>query len=139
MTCNAVLASLLLFGLVVTGSCYLSDPMAFAETHIANVAVRPLGGMDKPMRIEALLFIAATMSHRSLYILHCAKLLDVSLRAYESTIAQRERGELTTLLESDAGEIDSVLPATAECVGCDEMVCTKVPQGAQFGPCPHNH
>ena len=108
MTHESIVTSLLRYGLVISGSCMPPDLMAKMETHVANVAARRVGGMDKSTRIETLHFLANTQSYRNLYVMHCADLLDATLRAHNSTVQIRIRRELKAILESDAMEVEYV-------------------------------
>ena len=104
----AMIVSLLRYGQVVIGSCLPQDLFLKMETHLANVAARRVGGVDRSTRIEALHFLAGTMSYRNMYVMHCAELMDASLRAHRRTICQRLRLELREILGPSCGATEMV-------------------------------
>ena len=68
MTHDAVIGSLLRYALTFTGSCLPPDLMERINTQVVNIAARRIGALDKHTRIEAMHFIAGTMSSSSGYI-----------------------------------------------------------------------
>ena len=69
-------------------------PIVERKFHAASVAARRAGRPDPSTRIETLHFLAGAQSYRNLYVAHSAELLDATLRARGSTIAERLRCEL---------------------------------------------
>ena len=82
--------------------------MAKTETHVTNVAARRVGSMDRSTRVETPHFLAGAQSQRNLYVIHCADLLDATLRACNSTVQRRVRRELRAILGADVMELEYV-------------------------------
>ena len=101
MTHDAVITSLRKNALSVTGSCLPTDLFRKVDSMIANVAARKVGGISRTVRIESIRLLSGTMSMSNLFAIHCAGLLDSSLRAVGSDIRERLTDELCGYLGVD--------------------------------------
>ena len=98
VTHDALLTSLLRYGLVVMGSCIPDDLMDKLDTQIINVAARRIVGLPITTRVEALHFIAGTHSSRNLYSYHCAVFLHSTLVCHGSGLRGQIQKEICALL-----------------------------------------
>ena len=94
ITHDALLTSLLRYGLVLVGSCCPDDLANRVDTAIINTAARKISGLPLSTRIEVLHFLAGTFSYRNLYVQHCATFLHQGLESHDSLTQQRLEKDL---------------------------------------------
>ena len=95
---DAIISSLLRYGLTVLGSGLPEDLVNKIDVQIINTTARRITGLHPSTRIEILHFLAGTHTYKNLYIRHCANFLHSTLTAHGSHIQTRMRGELGELL-----------------------------------------
>ena len=100
ITHDALITSLLRYGLSVLGSCVPDDLINRIDVLVINPAARRITGLESHARIEVLHFLAGTQSYRNLYICHLATFLHSSLMVPESQIQTRLRGEINAMLRT---------------------------------------
>ena len=110
ITHDALISSILRYGLTIVGSCCPDDLANRIDVAIINVAARRVSGLPLSTRIEVLHFISGTHSYRNLYVQHCAVFLHQCLQGHDSQIRYRLVQELqetyqTTRLEPEAQQI----------------------------------
>ena len=66
ITHDAIITSLLRRGLLVTGSSIPPELLSTIGTNVTYVAARRILGLDRTVRIETLLFLAAASSYQNL-------------------------------------------------------------------------
>ena len=112
MTHDALITSVLRYGLGVLGSRPPDDLMNKIELRVANVASRRITGSPCITRVGALRFVAGARSARNLYWQHCGHFLHSALLRNDSGIRHRVRQELRALLHAPAlnlrAEISSI-------------------------------
>ena len=86
LTGNALIISLLRYGLAVTGSGLEGRRTKQFNTRIVNVLGGQVLGVAQSARIPVLHDTAEVTSMRNLYIQHCAEMLNLTLRAARSSI-----------------------------------------------------
>ena len=96
---DAIITSLLRYGLLVLGSSFPEDLIHKVDVQIINTTARRITGLHPSTRIETLHFLAGTHTYKNLYIRHSASFLHSSLTAYGSQIQARIRDELGAILE----------------------------------------
>ena len=94
MAHDAVITSLRTSALESTGSCLPRNFLRGVNAQIANVALRSIGGLSRGTRVESLHLVVGAAAFYNLYVKHCAEFLDACLRASDSSIKERLRGEL---------------------------------------------
>ena len=117
MTYDAVIVSLMRYAIGFVASCLPGDLFRKPDTMIINIAARKLGGLGRTTRIEAVRFLSGTLSMSNLYAIHCAELLDSSLRAVISHIQILLERELCAYLRArtlGVREIRINIPDTSE-------------------------
>ena len=97
VTHDALINSLLRYGLVFTGTCLPDDLLNKLDTGVINIAARRISGLPRIARIEALHFVSGTHSSRNLYAQHCGNFLHLVLTSHASGIRERVRRELQVL------------------------------------------
>ena len=97
VTYDALLTSLLRYGLTMVGSCLTDDLVAKIDVHIINVASRRVTGLPIFTRIETLHFVAGTQSYRNMYLRQCAQFIHAVLVSYGSGIQHRLIRELCVI------------------------------------------
>ena len=107
ITHDAVITSLLRYGLVVVGSCLLPYVVSRIDACIVNVAARRITGLDGTVRLESLHFLASTSSYQNLYMLHCAEFADAVLRAEGSSAKKRLEQEIGVILRTQGERIET--------------------------------
>ena len=95
ITHDALITSMLRYGLTLTGSCLPGDLISRVDTQVINTASRRITGLPLNARIEALRFIAGTHSMRNLYLVHCAFFLHGALASFDSGLQRLLQGDLS--------------------------------------------
>ena len=94
VTHDALISSLLRYGLVLTGSSLPDDLMNKIDKGVVNVASRRIAGLPRITRIEALHFASGTHSIRNLVTQHRGHFLHLVLECHASGIRGRVAREL---------------------------------------------
>ena len=113
VTRDALIVSLLRYGLVVVGSCVPDDLMTRMDVHIVDTASRRITGLPVFLRVEALHFLAQTQSMRNLYIRHCAEFLHAVMGSNGSGIKKRIEAELCAIFQVETLQ-PKVVPLKAD-------------------------
>ena len=108
ITHDALLVSMLRYGLTVVGSCMPDDLLARIDVHVINTASRRITGLPIFTRIEALHFLAGTQSIRNLYIGHCAAFVHAVLCSHGSGAQGRLRAEVGAIFRVETLEPEVV-------------------------------
>ena len=88
ITADALIPSLLCYGLAVYGPGAFGQYLRGLDTFIVKVPARKVLGVGRSARLPALLPTAGSSSIHNLYLKHVAEMLESSLRAFGSTIQQ---------------------------------------------------
>ena len=99
MTHEALVNSLLRYGLNITGSGMPEDLVNRLDIHVINPAARRITALSSHARIETLHFLAGTLSYRNLYLCQAASFFHSTLLAQGSQIQARIGDELCGQLE----------------------------------------
>ena len=89
ITGEALVVSLLRFGLTVVGSGLADGLMRRLDTTILNVMARRTTGVARTARIPVLHATAGILSAHNLFIQQCASMVDLSLRATGASVQAR--------------------------------------------------
>ena len=127
MTHDAVIVSLMRYAMGFVASCLPGDLFRKLDTMIINIAARKIGGLGRTTRIEALHFLSGTLSMSNLYAIHCAELLDSSLRAANSHIQIRLEQELCAYLRVGSLRVREIRINIPDTTGMRNMPVTTPP------------
>ena len=110
VTHDAVITSLIRYGLLILGSCLPEDLIDKMDVQIINTAARRASDPPRTVRIESLQFLSGTRTYRNLYIKHCAQQVHSSLACGGSLTHARIRKEICSMcaipsLDLDSGEL----------------------------------
>ena len=108
VTGEALVVSLLRYGLTTVGSGLEDKVMRRVDTGILNVMARMTTGVTRSARIPILHAVAGILSMHNLYIQQCASMLDLVLRASRSTIENRIRRWLARTYDVEAWEATAI-------------------------------
>ena len=122
LTGDTLITSLLRYGLAVVGSGLSDDSMRRINTCVLNVMARKIIGVNRTARVPVLHAVSGILSVHNLFVQHCASMLDLSLRASNSTIQTRLQGWLCRVFRMPTWEPgvqelclpDSIPPHIAE-------------------------
>ena len=90
-TGKALVTSLLRYGLAVIGSGLTERNMRLLDTRVTNVLARKICGVGQAARLPILHAASGTMAVHNLFIQRCAEMLNIALKAENSSIQQRLR------------------------------------------------
>ena len=96
ITHDAIITSLLRYGLEAVGSRCPDDIANRIDAAIINTAARRISGLLLSTRIEGLRFLAGTHSYCNFFILHCAAFLHQGLLNQNSMAQQRLVADMQT-------------------------------------------
>ena len=99
VTYDAIMSSLLRYGLTVLGSCWPEDLANAMDVNIANTFSRKITGLPRTVRIESLHFLADANSYRNPFIRHCAQFVHSALVSHGSLSRERIRKEINAILK----------------------------------------
>ena len=89
LTGDTLVAGLFRCSHAVVVSGLLERATSRMDTCSINVVAREVLGVDRTARIPILYAMSRVMSSRNLYIQHCAAIVDLGLRAENSTLQSR--------------------------------------------------
>ena len=89
LTGEALVTSLLRYGLAVTGSGAYEQAISSLDVGVVNIMARKIAGVGCTARLVALHAASGVLAVNNLYVQHCAGMVDASLRAENSTIQAR--------------------------------------------------
>ena len=89
VTHEALLTSLIRYGMVATGSGAYESDFCLLQTRHANIAARRVLGIGRSARLGTLFATSNALSARNLYLRSCATMLDRCLRATDSSTTKR--------------------------------------------------
>ena len=104
LTGDTLITSLLRYGLAVVGSGLSDEAMRRVNTCVLNVMARKIVGVNRTARVPILHAVSGILSIHNLFIQHCASMLDLSLRASNSTIQTRLHNWLCQVFKISAWE-----------------------------------
>ena len=100
ITHDAVILSLVRYGLAILGSCYPEDLANQMDIQIINTASRKVADLPKTTRIETLHFSNNTWSFRNIFIRHCAHMVHLALTSHNSLLQRRIQRELCAIYQT---------------------------------------
>ena len=86
LTCEALVVSLLRYGLAIVGSGLSDMAMAGLDTCVPNIMARKISGVPRTAGVPVLRAVSGVLSAHNLFIQHCASTVDLGLRASGSTL-----------------------------------------------------
>ena len=89
ITADALVTSLLRYGLGTYGSGAYEQCLRKIDTCVVNVVARKVLGVGRSARLPILHATAGAQAMRNLYTQRCAELVDAALRASASSIQNR--------------------------------------------------
>ena len=102
VTHDALIPSLIRYGMLIAGPCCPGDTFHKVDTRIANIAARQITGQKLTTRKKNLHFVAAAHSFANMYLENCGEALDRAIREQNSAIRDRlEKEERAHLKASD--------------------------------------
>ena len=105
MTHEALVNSLLRYGLTILGSCMPEDLVNTIDVCVVNPAASRITGLGSHTRIETLHFLAGTLSYRNLYVCHTASFLHSTLLAQGGQVQGRLQREIGAHLAISSAEL----------------------------------
>ena len=108
LTCDALIVSLIRYGLVVTGAGLFERHFSKIETRLTNVAARRILGIGRSARLIVLHAVAGVQSAHNLFLLNCAFSIDRGLRAGRSSFRESLLDKLEKLYRISGWHVNTV-------------------------------
>ena len=104
-TYDAVISSLIRYGLLILGSCLPEDLANRLDVQVINTAARRISRLPMTTRVETLHFISGPHSFRNLYVIHCAQFAHSALSSHGSPTQARIKREICAIYDIPAVEL----------------------------------